>query len=199
MLLAQHLGQQLVLLEAAGLTSFKRVVLPVKKFLLPEDQVSQIIPTLSDRQFVVTKSNLTSVQEKSQRELFWYREELFKIIRGHWREVGHFFLCGLQILNHNLQAGGTRSGDLSLRQQRMTLPMLETLRTETARVKMSLVRYDNSENGLVQDAIVHKAGKYMPRPNEFVYLQTRVINLSRQCFLQAKFCRWLTVFGQRHR
>jgi trafficking protein particle complex subunit 9 len=64
-----------------------RIVLPVKKFLLPAEHVSQSIPTLSDRQFVVTKSNLTSAEEKNQRELFWYREELFKFIRGHWREV----------------------------------------------------------------------------------------------------------------
>jgi hypothetical protein len=70
-----------------------RIVLPVKKFLLPDDHVSQPIPTLSDRQFVVTKSNLTSAEEKRQRELFWYREELFKFIRGHWREVSGYSLC----------------------------------------------------------------------------------------------------------
>lgn len=64
-----------------------RIVLPVKKFLLPGEHISQPIPTLSDRQFVVTKSNLTSAEETNQRELFWYREELFKFIRGHWREV----------------------------------------------------------------------------------------------------------------
>jgi len=115
---------------------------------------------LSDRQFVVTKSSLTSAEEKNQRELFWYREELFRFIRGRWCE-----------------AGGTRSGELSLRQQRMTLPMLETIRTETARVKMSLVRYDH-EYGTTQEAIIHKCGKYMPRPNEFFYLRTQVTNLS---------------------
>jgi hypothetical protein len=156
-----------------------RVVLPVKKFLLQEDHVSQIIPTLSDRQFVVTKSSLTSAEEKSQRELFWYREELFKFIRGHWCEVGSTFYCAIPILIHNSQAGGTRSGDLSLRQQRMTLPMLETIRTETARVNMSLVRYDSSDQSSAEHKIIHKGGKYMPRPNEFVYLRTQVINLSR--------------------
>lgn len=61
----------------------------------------------------------------------------------------------------------------------MTLPMLETIRTETARVKMSLVRYGGSNEDSVEDIIVHKGGKYMPHPNEFVYLQTQVINLSR--------------------
>jgi len=63
------------------------MVIPIKKFHLSEDAVSKPIPTLSDRQFVLTKSNLSSEEEKAQRELFWYREELFKFIRGHWREV----------------------------------------------------------------------------------------------------------------
>jgi trafficking protein particle complex subunit 9 len=131
----------------------------------------------------VTKSNLSSAEEKSQRELFWYREELFKFIRGHWREVRSPIVCNTQTLKRKLQAGGARSGALSLRQQRMTFPMLETIRTETARVKMSLVRYDSSDNGLVESAVAHKSGKYMPCPNEFVYLRTQVINLSRQCSL----------------
>lgn len=73
--------------QAVGLKLVIRIVLPIKKFLLSEDQVSHPIPTLSDRQFVVTKSNLSLVQEKNQRDLFWYREELFKIIRGRWLEA----------------------------------------------------------------------------------------------------------------
>ncbi|THH33843.1 hypothetical protein EUX98_g252 [Antrodiella citrinella] len=107
------------LLVPPGSTS--RVVLPIKKFRLSEDHVSRPIPTLSDRQFVVTKSNLSSAEERLQRELFWYREELFKYIRCTWKETG-----------------GSRSGNLSLRQQRMTQIMLKTLRTEEARIDMSL-------------------------------------------------------------
>lgn len=138
-----------------------RIVMPIKKFLLSDGQVSKDIPTLSDRQFVVTKSNLTSAEEKAQRELFWYREELFKSIRGYWREVG-----------------GVRSGTLSLRQQRLTLPMLETLRTETARVQMSLVRYSGDVTDPIEHAVLQMGGKYQPPQNEFVYLRTKVTNLS---------------------
>jgi len=64
----------------------------------------------------------------------------------------------------------------------MTLPMLETIRTETARVKMSLVRY-SGEDGSVEETIPHKGSKFMPCPSEFIYLQAQVINLSRQCSL----------------
>ncbi|PCH38067.1 hypothetical protein WOLCODRAFT_114758 [Wolfiporia cocos MD-104 SS10] len=140
--------------------STSRLIIPIKKMLLPEESTSKPIPTLSDRQFVVTKSNLTSAEEKAQRELFWYREELFKIVRGYWRE-----------------SGGSRTGELSLRQQRMTLPMLEALRTETARVQMSLFCYDEnqSEKAVPRDP---SGTKFLPPPNEFMYLRTKIINLS---------------------
>jgi hypothetical protein len=45
------------------------------------------MPSLSGRQFVVNKSKLSSEDIKLQRELFWYREELFKAVRGRWKEV----------------------------------------------------------------------------------------------------------------
>ncbi len=63
------------------------MVLPLKKIQLPEEITSQAIPMLSDRQFVVDKTKLSIAEYKLQRELFWYREELFKSVRGHWREV----------------------------------------------------------------------------------------------------------------
>jgi len=40
------------------------------------------------------------------------------------------------------------------------------------------VRYDSSDQSSAEHKIIHKGGKYMPRPNEFVYLRTQVINLS---------------------
>jgi hypothetical protein len=61
--------------------------LPLKKIQLQEEVASQAIPMLSERQFVVGKTKLSSEEDKLQRELFWYREELFKSVRGHWREV----------------------------------------------------------------------------------------------------------------
>jgi hypothetical protein len=67
------------------------MVLPLKKIQLPEEVTSQAIPMLSDRQFVVEKTKLSLEEDKLQRELFWYREELFKTVQGHWREVCHVF------------------------------------------------------------------------------------------------------------
>ncbi|KAK7020579.1 transport protein Trs120 or TRAPPC9 TRAPP II complex subunit-domain-containing protein [Favolaschia claudopus] len=112
--------------------STSRMVIPIKKFILSEAHISQPIPTLSDRQFVVTKSNLSDSQERAT------ERELFKRLRGHWREA-----------------------------QRMTLPMLETLRTQTASIAMSLQHHD----GAVKIPITN--GKYHPPSSEFVYLQTK--------------------------
>ena len=69
-----------------------RILLPIRKIRLPEEHVSRPIPTLSDRQFVVAKSNLSDEEERTQRELFWYREELFKCVRGHWKEASVGFI-----------------------------------------------------------------------------------------------------------
>lgn len=69
---------------------FNSLVIPVKKIVLDEATISRPIPTLSDRQFVVASSKLTNIEERAQRELFWYREELFKSVSARWHEVGHY-------------------------------------------------------------------------------------------------------------
>lgn len=69
----------------------------------------------------------------------------------------------------DFQMGGTRSGDLSLRQQRMTLSMLNTLRTETVRINMSLLTFDELE-------VPHRNGKYHTQANEFVHLRIKIKN-----------------------
>ncbi|KAG6866933.1 hypothetical protein C0991_003849 [Blastosporella zonata] len=142
--------------------SMSRLIIPIRKFILSEAQLSQPIPTLSDRQFVVQKSKLSDQEARTQREFFWYREELFRLVRGKWRETG-----------------GVRSGDLSLRQQRMTLPMLETLRLENAQVQLSLVTYPDSSPD--DHPLVEREGKFYPPADEFVYLRTRITNTSRKC------------------
>ncbi|KAF6765224.1 TRAPP II complex [Ephemerocybe angulata] len=135
--------------------SMSRIILPIRKIILSEDLINKPIPTLSDRQFVVDKSDLSATDRKVQQELFWYREELLKSIRGHWQETG-----------------GIRSGELSLRDQRMTMHMLETLRLEAAKVELALVSRESEE------PISKVGGWYMPPPNEFVALRAQVQNLS---------------------
>ncbi|KAK7054867.1 hypothetical protein VNI00_003330 [Paramarasmius palmivorus] len=138
-----------------GLTS--RIIIPIKKFILSDDHISQPIPTLSDRQFVVDKAKLSAEEQKTQRELFWYREELFKSIHCGWRE-----------------ANGNRFGDLSLRQQRLSMNMLDLLRTETTLLVMSLV-----DTAAPDTAIAQHNGRYHPPVNQMLQLRTRITNTGR--------------------
>ncbi|TDL27497.1 hypothetical protein BD410DRAFT_762504 [Rickenella mellea] len=140
--------------------STHRFILPLKRFILPASVTSSPIPSLTDKQFVVGKANLSAEEESIQRELFWYREELFKRVKGRWRE-----------------ASGSRHGELSLRGQRLTLPMLKALRTETVRIEIALSSQSESEDTEKQlDDIVN--ARHTVKPNDFVFLRSRLSNLS---------------------
>lgn len=150
-------GQTTALVPPGSTT---RILLPMKKFSLSDEDVQQPIPTLSDRQFVVSKSGLSADQERLQRELFWYREALFRYVQGRWKETG-----------------GSRAGELSLRQLRLTQPMLNTLRTEQARLHLSLWCDDDLSGEL--KPVSARAGIYQPPLNELIYLRMKVTNLSK--------------------
>ncbi|KAF8844938.1 hypothetical protein BDN67DRAFT_942470 [Paxillus ammoniavirescens] len=137
--------------------SMSRIIVPVKRFRLSEDVISRPIPSLSDRQFIVAKSSMSVGEEKTQRELFWYREELLKIVQGRWKE-----------------ANGSRCGDLSLRQQRMTIHMLNTLQTDVARIDLSLVQYAPDDDS--PTIIKRRGGKFVVESNTMVNAMAKVTN-----------------------
>jgi trafficking protein particle complex subunit 9 len=59
----------------------------------------------------------------------------------------------------------------------MTLPMLETLRRESARIHLELFRRGSEADELLP--ISRNGGTYYPAPYEFVYLRMRIANRSR--------------------
>lgn len=63
----------------------------------------------------------------------------------------------------------------------MTLPMLETLRTESARIHLELFRRGSEADEWLP--ISRNGGTYYPVPYEFVYLRMRITNLSREFIL----------------
>ncbi|GJJ12127.1 hypothetical protein Clacol_006368 [Clathrus columnatus] len=138
-------------LVSPGATS--KVLIPLRRFSLPGSTVNMAIPTLLDRQFIVSKTNLTAEEERHQRELFWYREELFRRVKGRWKEIG-----------------GNRFGSLSLRHQRFTAHMLNVIRTDQATVKLSLVMDEKDSPS--------SKGITTARANEFVYLRAKLKNQS---------------------
>lgn len=63
----------------------------------------------------------------------------------------------------------------------MTQTMLETLRTGNAVVRLSLYHYPDGSSTSIP--IAKKGGKWCPPPNTFVYLRTKVTNLTRKLIL----------------
>jgi hypothetical protein len=61
----------------------------------------------------------------------------------------------------------------------MTLPMLETLRTEPVRIHLELFRR-GGEGSKEPTPILRRGSTYYPAPYEFVYLRMRIANLSRK-------------------
>lgn len=59
----------------------------------------------------------------------------------------------------------------------MTLPMLETLRTESTRIRLELFRC-GGEAAEELSPVLRKGDTYCPVPYEFVYLRMRITNLS---------------------
>ena len=59
----------------------------MKRFTLPETVTTSAIPSLTARQFVVDRSELSSEQIILEKEIFWYRQELLAHVRANWKEV----------------------------------------------------------------------------------------------------------------
>jgi len=79
---------------------------------------------------------------------------LFKAVSARWHETG-----------------GSRSGELSFRAQRMSSPMLETWRLEIARISLNLELGD-----LQTDQIGYAGARQYPKANKFVDLKVKVTN-----------------------
>jgi hypothetical protein len=122
---------------------------------------------------------MSVAEEKAQRELFWYREELLKIVQGRWKEVKSFPANQQQRISRLTysQANGSRCGDLSLRQQRMTMHMLNTLQTDAARIDLSLVQYAPDDDSPTM--IKRRGGKFVVESNTMVNAMVKVTNTGR--------------------
>lgn len=96
-----------------------RFLLPLRWNGLSSEQLSQPIPSLSSRQFVVdTKTTADQTQS------FWLREELLRRLSGHWQ------------LYEN--EGEARQGQVDLRGLQLSKKMISVLRTESVLIKMEL-------------------------------------------------------------
>ncbi|KAG8861203.1 hypothetical protein FRB96_003153 [Tulasnella sp. 330] len=138
-----------------GPGTVSRMIIPLRRFSLPSEVTSQSIPTLSERQFVVSKSKMTPSEEQAQREIFWYREHLLKHMMASW-----------------VEPGSMRRGELSLRSLRLTGAMLEALRITPCHVDLSLVSADEDTK------LMKRGSHYIAQAQSFLYLQANIRNAS---------------------
>ncbi|KAG8836757.1 hypothetical protein FRC18_010798 [Serendipita sp. 400] len=144
--------------------STSRITLPLRRIFLPVEQISRPIPSLSDRQFVVSKAPVGNMNQSVQQELFWYREELFNSITARWKEPG-----------------GSRNGDLSLRKQRLTAPMMENLKTDPVRVNVTLLQQiEDGEDSREEKPIPPINGKVYAQPTQFHIIRCSVFNATAE-------------------
>ncbi|KHJ32495.1 putative hypercellular protein [Erysiphe necator] len=101
----------------------KRFVFPIKRIFIKNTLAP--IPSLDptrQRQFVVSTNKLSDENEKNKREIFWYREELLKLIQGHW----------------SYKTNTRKYGSIDLRSIKLTSRMVEAVRVEEISIQLSI-------------------------------------------------------------
>lgn len=81
-----------------------------------------------------------------------------------------------------LQPGGTRHGELLLRGQRLTAPMMQNLKTDPVRVVLQLVKYADESLDTDGTVVPSTNGRVHTQPTHFHALQCRAFNAaSKSC------------------
>ncbi|KAM0789161.1 hypothetical protein ACM66B_000010 [Microbotryomycetes sp. NB124-2] len=136
-----------------------RMLLRLDRFLLPPLAWNKPIPSLSQRQFVVSKAVQSAQEERWTRELFWYRQTLLRRIKAGWNEVGSL-----------------RNGEISLESLQLSKPMLEVLRSDDIEIEMCLQRNPSSEVDTFQLQGRGQRLVYTAASNEFIDVAVSIDN-----------------------
>nr|KIR86192.1 hypothetical protein I308_03729 [Cryptococcus tetragattii IND107] len=99
----------------------ERLIVPIPRKSIPQDILSQSIPSLSERQYVVDKEKKSASRIALERERFWYREALLDMLDLIWTEPG-----------------SQRHGSLILRNQILTPSLLQVFRADAIDVRVIL-------------------------------------------------------------
>ncbi|GJN91136.1 hypothetical protein Rhopal_004154-T1 [Rhodotorula paludigena] len=131
----------------------------LERIALAAEQLAQPIPSLTERQFVVAKVKRSAEEERLERELFWYREELFRRVKLTWNEVGSL-----------------RSGEIGLRHLQLDKPMLDILRGDEVDIELYLGENDASDGGAFELQGRGSRLLYSAAADEFIDVCARVTN-----------------------
>lgn len=122
----------------------KRILVPIKRIQFSEEELARPVPSLSNRQFVVS-ANISQEKARTTREHFWYRQALLSMLGGSWKVVEH--------------EGIPRSGILELRGIRLTKKMINVLRVEGVSISMRVETDDTADCGKLLES---KADEILP-------------------------------------
>ncbi|KAI1633575.1 Trs120-domain-containing protein [Biscogniauxia mediterranea] len=139
-----------------------RVIFPVPRIYLEDPHAS--IPALNpsrQRQFVVSRGNITPDIERANREAFWYREKILQSLSGTWTTL----------------SGPARQGSIELRSIRLTPRMIDVIKIDEVGIDVSVESWQpDTEVG--DKAPVSKDGSVYV--DEFVQIRVRVANRTEE-------------------
>ncbi|KAI9049565.1 hypothetical protein LZ554_006592 [Drepanopeziza brunnea f. sp. 'monogermtubi'] len=114
-----------------------RIIFPMRRIFL--DDPSASIPALDPsraRQFVVSAGNISADSERANREAFWYREEVLKMLSGTWV----------------VKSGPHRHGDIELRSVRLSQRMIEAIKIDDVAIELCVNGSTGPQHELITDA-----------------------------------------------
>ncbi|GAA5872900.1 hypothetical protein JCM8547_003260 [Rhodosporidiobolus lusitaniae] len=138
-----------------------RMLVRLNRIDLDAEQLWKPIPSFTERQFVVAKVKRSSEDERLERELFWYREELLRRVKLTWSEIGSL-----------------RSGIVSLRDLQLDKPMLDILRGDEVEIELFLSENPSAEPGAFELKGRGQRLLYSAAADEFMDVCARVTNNS---------------------
>ncbi|KAM0753107.1 Trs120-domain-containing protein [Meredithblackwellia eburnea MCA 4105] len=137
-----------------------RLLVRLHRFTVSPECLASPIPSLAERQFVVSKIKTSEAEERQTRELFWYREELLKRLTATWNEVGSL-----------------RSGTVSLRSLRLTKPMLDIIRGDAVEIVLALEENESADpHAFSARRRPGRRSTYSARANDFLDVTALVSN-----------------------
>ena len=134
-----------------------RFMLPLARtFLRDAHAPIPLFDPANRRQFVVNSNKLSPEVERSNREMFWYRESILRAVQGSWQE---------------LDTG--RKGSIDLRGIKLNHRIMAVVKIPDLELDMSISGLPDGREGLVTRV---GRSKYQVPTDEFVSLKIRTVN-----------------------
>jgi hypothetical protein len=136
-----------------------RVPIPITRIFLADPHAP--VPTLDpakQRQFVVSSDKISPETERTNREAFWYREEILKLLSGSWRTCD----------------GMERIGDIEFRALRLNARMIDSLKIDDVSVEISVK--NNNPIDSEEDSVAKNGHTHVLPMDEFFTLLITITN-----------------------